>query len=162
MINKTKDIDRFINSLSKIENSPRLTNLYRGNSNESLLRRKNLKLYLETMKVLDPSILLVGEVPGYKGCRLTGIPFTSERILKSNTFFKNFKYKFINDIKKLEGEQSATIVWNTLENFKSKPLIWNIFPFHPHKTNDFKTNRTPIKKRIGNRQKIFETTNRNL
>ena len=54
-------------------------------------RRENLKLYLEKMKKLNPSFLLLGEAPGYKGCRLTGIPFSSEKILATNDFFNNTK-----------------------------------------------------------------------
>jgi hypothetical protein len=116
-------------------------NLYAGNSKESVIRKHNLLIYLENMKSLKPRLLLLGEAPGYKGCRLTGVPFTSEKILANHLFFKDFDFQFIN--KKLESEQSATIVWNVLQDLKSKPLIWNIFPYHPYNGNDYQSNRTP-------------------
>ena len=148
MKSKIDSIENFIKSLSKYENSSNLTNLYRGNSQLSQIRRENLKLYFDRMKKINPSILLLGEAPGYKGCRLTGIPFTSERILENNEFFKDQAYKLLNEDQSLESEISATIVWNELDNYESKALIWNIFPFHPHKHNNISSNRTPTKEEL--------------
>ena len=45
------------------------------------LRRHNLTRYLSAMEQSRPTLLLVGEAPGYRGCRLTGIPFTSSHTL---------------------------------------------------------------------------------
>ncbi len=148
MKSKIDSIENFIKSLSKYENSSNLTNLYRGNSQLSQIRRENLKLYFDRMKKINPSVLLLGEAPGYKGCRLTGIPFTSERILENNEFFKDQGYKLLNEDQSLESEISATIVWNELDNYENKPLIWNIFPFHPHKHNNISSNRTPTKEEL--------------
>ena len=148
MNSKIEKIEKFIQSLSKYAYSDNMTNLYRGNSIESQIRRKNLKLYLEKMIKLNPSLLLLGEAPGYKGCRLTGIPFSSEKVISNNVFFKNQGFAFINGINELESEISATIVWNELMNYSDKPLIWNIFPFHPHNPNDTKTNRTPTQNEL--------------
>jgi len=141
-------IELFIKNLTEYIESSDSTNLYGGNSRESQIRRKNLKLYLEKMKKLNPSFLLLGEAPGYKGCRLTGIPFSSEKILATNDFFKNQGFNCINEPQSLESEISATIIWNELENYTNKPLIWNIFPFHPHKSNSIKSNRTPTKSEL--------------
>ncbi|MGB1285607.1 MAG: uracil-DNA glycosylase, partial [Aggregatilineales bacterium] len=48
---------------------------------------------------------------------------------------------------RVQREQSATIVWNTLAEIQPKklPLIWNTFPFHPHKPDKPLTNRRPRK-----------------
>lgn len=121
-------------------------NLYAGDSRESVIRKHNLLTYLQNMKFLKPRFLLLGEAPGYKGCRLTGVPFTSERILANHSFFKDFDFQFISE--KLESEQSATIVWNVLQGLKNKPLIWNIFPYHPHDGSYYQTNRTPNEKEL--------------
>lgn len=98
MNDKTKDIEQFIINLSEYKGSSELTNLYRGDSEESLIRRENLKQYLIKMSKINPSILLLGEAPGYKGCRLTGIPFSSERVLSKNDFFNNQSFACINEI----------------------------------------------------------------
>ena len=137
------NIENFIKDLenAEIDKLGFSENLYAGRNNESSIRKHNLRTYLQRMKSLNPKILLLGEAPGYKGCRLTGIPFTSEKILANHLFFKNLDYQFINE--KLESEQSATIVWNALQDIENKPLIWNIFPFHPFDGKDYSTNRTP-------------------
>lgn len=141
-------VDNFILDLESVspESLALCENLYGGNNSNSLIRKHNLKLYLQKMKTLNPNILLLGEAPGYKGCRLTGVPFTSEKILKNHPFFINQDFQFINQ--QPESEKSATIVWDTLQNFKNIPLIWNIFPFHPFNGNNCNTNRTPNKKEL--------------
>jgi len=144
------EIDNFINYISSIitNNIGFSTNLYNGNSHESEIRRWNLKLYLKKMQQLNPSILLIGEAPGYKGCRLTGIPFTSEVILSDNLFFKNQGYLSVNTPSNLEKENSALFFWETIMKYDNNPLIWNIFPFHPHEENKINCNRTPNKNEL--------------
>ena len=66
-----------------------VTNQYADNAQA----KHNLQCYLELIdaqyKTYSPNkrILLVGEAPGYRGCRVCGIPFTSEQIIETNTFF---------------------------------------------------------------------------
>jgi len=140
-----EEIDDFVNELENAGATCPGTSekLYERRSREGHIRRHNLRLYLEQMKALKPEILMLGEAPGYRGCRLTGVPFTSERILKTHPFFRTENYQFINPENYLMSEQSATIIWNELNNLKIKPLIWNIFPFHPFKGSEVMTNRTP-------------------
>jgi hypothetical protein len=64
-------------------------------------------------------------------------------VLFENHFFKNEPIQFINEKGQLESEISATIVWSELSQLKEKPLLWNIFPFHPHSEDNIQTNRTP-------------------
>jgi len=125
-------INEFVKRLGEIELSESATNLYKVNSEEGELRVNNLTLYLTKMYNLKPKSIIVGEAAGYKGCRLTGIPFTSERIIKTNPFFKNdTSFMILGRKKRYVSEQSATIVWEALKDAKYIPLIWNIFPFHP-------------------------------
>lgn len=148
MENSAKKIDLFIKKLSEQIVSNETTNLYLGNSIESKIRKENLRLYLNKMFVLQPKKLILGEAPGYKGCGITGIAFSSERVLCENDFFKDQDFKCLNKYPKIESEISATILWNELEKFTIKPLIWNIFPFHPHSLNNKKSNRTPNKQEL--------------
>ncbi len=139
------EIDNFINGLGNagVHCPGNSEKLYDRKSGEGRIRRHNLGLYLNQMKNLNPEILILGEAPGYKGCRLTGVPFTSEKILRTHPFFLEGDYQFINPEDHLMSEQSATIIWNELNKVKIKPLIWNIFPFHPFKGSEVMTNRTP-------------------
>ncbi|WKK67490.1 uracil-DNA glycosylase [Lutimonas zeaxanthinifaciens] len=131
------------------------TNLYRGESKSAQLRRSNLAMYLHKMERLKPTVLLLGEAPGYKGCGITGVPFTSERILAEYSIFQDQGFKIRSNILKPESEISATIVWDELERLDSIPLIWNIFPFHPHTSENKRANRTPNKAELETGKKFL-------
>lgn len=135
-------IEKFINNLSSIESSEYSTNLYFGLSIEAIKRTENLKLYLELIAENNSKTLLLGEAPGYKGCRNTGIAFTCEHTLRNQPFLSIHNFQTMNHDKP-ERENSASIIWEEISKKKIYPLIWNIFPFHPHKLNNSSSNRTP-------------------
>jgi len=78
-------------------------------------RRERLADYLE-QRAAAP-LLLVGEAPGYRGARVSGIPFTSERQLTGNG----------------PAEATATVVHRVLEELglSDHVLLWNVVPTHP-------------------------------
>lgn len=109
------------------------TNMYA----ESNRCRHNLSLYIEQMLEIQPTILFLGEAPGYRGCGITGIPFTDEKTLATHHFFNGRGYEFSNTPAQ---ETTAKCVWSCID--KVVPLMWNIYPFHPFSTN-VSTNRVP-------------------
>jgi len=90
------------------------TNFYRDGAGAAR-RRARLAAYLETRA--DAPLLLVGEAPGYRGARVSGIPFTSERQLTGAG----------------PAEATATIVHRVLEELgvAEQVLLWNVVPTHP-------------------------------
>ena len=92
----------------------RTTNFYRDGAGAEL-RRDRLEAYLRQRA--DAPILLVGEAPGYRGARVSGIPFTSERQLTGVG----------------PAEATATIVQRTLAELglTDEVLLWNVVPTHP-------------------------------
>jgi Uracil DNA glycosylase superfamily len=86
-------------------------NQYRG----SRLRRDRLEAYLESRR--DARIVLVGEAAGYRGARISGIPFTSERQLTGTG----------------PAEATATVVHRVLRELglEEEVLLWNVVPTHP-------------------------------
>ena len=138
-------LNKFFNLLQKRNSSDEVFNQY---SDKQTIT--NLKIYFEYLQLNNPGILMIGEAPGYKGCRLTGIPFTSGKIIleSKHKIFKEIKNK-VNIPHKIVSENTASIVWNFLEQYKKPvPIFWNAFPFHPHIKNNPNSNRKPTKKEI--------------
>jgi uracil-DNA glycosylase len=92
--------------------------------------------------------VLVAEAPGYRGCRRTGVPFTSGSLLLEGIDPPGlFGYKQGYELDPSDGpplgEQTATIIWRELRRHKLVALGWNAWPFHPHRPGMPNTNRTP-------------------
>ncbi|MFL0267379.1 uracil-DNA glycosylase [Candidatus Clostridium radicumherbarum] len=147
MKSKLKD---FVEELAMTEVTKNVYNQYSYEIEENEIRRKNLLVYLEYMHKQKPEVLLVGEAPGYRGCRLTGVPFTSEYLLMNNmkgmkVFGREAGYRLASNKEKLLKEATSTIIWDTIVKYNIMSLGWNAFPFHPHKEGNFESNRTPLK-----------------
>jgi uracil-DNA glycosylase len=104
------------------------TNFYRD-GRRAALRRARLAAYLELRR--HAPILLVGEAPGYRGARVSGIPFTSERQLTGAG----------------PAEATATIVHRVLAELglNEHVLLWNVVPTHPGTAT---SNRAPTRGEI--------------
>jgi hypothetical protein len=96
---------------------------------DSGLRRRRLAEYLETRR--DAPLLLVGEAAGYRGARVSGLPFTSERQLTGCG----------------PAEATATIVHRVLErlDLAADVLLWNVVPTHPGTAG---SNRPPTRAEV--------------
>ena len=72
-------------------------------------------MYLEAKS--DAPVVLVGEAAGYRGARVSGIPFTSERQLTGAG----------------PAEATATVVHRVLAELglEDHVLLWNVVPTHP-------------------------------
>jgi uracil-DNA glycosylase len=100
-------------------------------SRSDLLRRR-LRDYLE--RRAEAPILLVGEAAGYRGARVSGLPFTSERQLTGAG----------------PAEATATIVHRVLSELgiEEDVLLWNVVPTHPHRPGEPASNRRPSAEEI--------------
>lgn len=110
------------------------------NSKDSKLER--LARHLDC----DARLILVGEAPGYQGCRYSGIAFTSERLLIEGVIprIPQIGHR-LSKRERPFSEPSATIVWKTLYQLglAEKTILWNAVQLHPFKPNTPWSNRTP-------------------
>jgi uracil-DNA glycosylase len=96
------------------------------------LRRARLCAHLESR--LASPFVLVGEAAGYRGARISGVPFTSERQVSGSS----------------PAEATATIVHDVLAKLgvAEDVLLWNLVPTHPHLDGDHVSNRRPTRREV--------------
>jgi uracil-DNA glycosylase family 4 len=101
---------------------------YNQYAHSPLLRRR-LREYLSARA--HAPVVLVGEAAGYRGARISGIPFTSERQLTGSG----------------PAESSATIVHRVLAELgvEDEVLLWNVVPTHP---GTAASNRRPTREEV--------------
>jgi len=91
--------------------------------------RERLSSYLEARR--EAGVVLVGEAAGYRGARVSGIPFTSERQLTGAG----------------PAEATATVVHRVLAQLgvEDEVLLWNVVPTHPGSET---SNRRPTREEV--------------
>jgi uracil-DNA glycosylase len=96
----------------------------------SELRRARLDRHL--VERAGARLVLVGEAAGYRGARVSGIAFTSERQLTGTG----------------PAEATATIVHHVLAQLgiEDEVLLWNVVPTHPGTPT---SNRRPTREEVG-------------
>jgi len=91
--------------------------------------RDRLRSYLDAHAAAE--VVLLGEAAGYRGARISGIPFTSERQVTGSG----------------PAEATATIVHRVLARLgiEDEVLLWNVVPTHP---GDETSNRRPTRREV--------------
>jgi hypothetical protein len=120
-------VDAFVAALAEAGIGETFNQYARGR--RAGLLRERLTGYL-TARAEAP-ILLVGEAAGYRGARVSGLPFTSERQLTGTG----------------PAEATATIVHRVLSELglEEEVVLWNVVPTHP---GTAASNRPPTRDEI--------------
>lgn len=105
-----------------------------------LIRRDNLRRYLESFAD-SPEVLIVGEAPGPRGCRFSGVPFTDEALLLSGSL--PFSGRQTSRGADPRREYSSMAMWQALRMCHPRFLLWNSVPLHPHQPSEPLSIRTP-------------------
>lgn len=106
-----------------------------------LIRRRNLRTLLAAAQQLEIDTIWMGRDLGYRGGRRTGLALTDERHLPAMSKV----YPGSQSVRTTRGpevaERTAAEIWAVLALLDKPPLLWNVFPFHPHDPGEPFTNR---------------------
>ena len=158
-------IDSFIKNLQQVSLADNAFNPWRDydpvhdNSERAPgIRVSQLAAYLHERLGIAKYILLAEGV-SYQGGKFTGVAMTSERIIlghhevvPADAVFsiqaqRTSAMGISSSVDRLGmAEPTASIVWKALLKNKIPPrevVLWNIFPWHPFKSGNMLSNRTP-------------------
>ncbi|RML69602.1 uracil-DNA glycosylase [Pseudomonas syringae] len=100
-----------------------------------------MKNYLQAVSDLGTDTIWMGRDLGYRGGRRTGLALTDEYHLSEMTRI----YPGCDSQQATHGpaiaERTAAEIWAVLKSVDIPPLLWNVFPFHPHEPGNPFTNR---------------------
>ncbi|WP_445156016.1 uracil-DNA glycosylase [Arthrobacter sp. Hor0625] len=138
----------FVDRLASVQTGPGCTNFFDHSVPTNALRRQNLALYLQEVRERSPKILLLGEAPGFRGMRITGVPFTNRTILEGppnafGLFGPGKGYVLPPEAAGIAAEPTATVMWEVLAEVGVLPLLWSACPWHTHVPGKPLSNRTP-------------------
>lgn len=140
------DAKQFVQKLSKVH----LKDVFNPYADRCLVhdladapkvRRANLRSYLHAIEELKTDTIWMGRDLGYRGGRRTGLALTDERHLS----VMPTSYPGSRPCKATRGpavaERTAAEIWRVVSMLSHPPLLWNVFPFHPHEPNQPLSNR---------------------
>jgi hypothetical protein len=144
----TGSVSEFVERLAAVPTVPGRNNFFDHSVPGNAVRRRNLELYLEEMLERSPAVLLLGEAPGFRGMRITGVPFTNRTMFQgpANSFglFGPGKgYSLPAEAADVAAEPTATVMWDVLAELQFLPLLWSACPWHTHIPGKPQSNRTP-------------------
>lgn len=96
----------------------------------------------------DAQLVLIGEAAGYQGCKVSGIAFTSERLMIEGRIPRiHLEVPRLSTRDRPWSEPSATTVWGNLHalGVADRAVLWNAYPWHPHRRAEPHSNRTPTR-----------------
>jgi hypothetical protein len=107
----------------------------------AMYRRTNLRTYLSASANMGVDTIWMGRDLGYRGGRRTGLALTDEFHLPEMARV----YPGCSSRQATKGpacaERTAAEIWGVLKVIDTPPLLWNVFPFHPHEAENPFTNR---------------------
>lgn len=105
------------------------------------VRRRNLRTLLASAHALGIDTIWMGRDLGYRGGRRTGLALTDERHLPAMSRIYPGCESSRTTVGPEVAERTAAEIWAVLARLDVPPLLWNVFPFHPHDEGAPFTNR---------------------
>lgn len=105
------------------------------------LRRRALRDYFDAVQASGADTVWMGRDLGHRGGRRTGLALTDEHHLPLLATI----YPGATWARATHGpaciERTATEIWRCLGSLTTAPLLWNVFPLHPHEPGQPFSNR---------------------
>ncbi|MFJ3371726.1 uracil-DNA glycosylase [Pseudomonas sp. NPDC086251] len=110
-------------------------------ANAAASRRNNLRTYLTAVKNIGVDTIWMGRDLGYRGGRRTGLALTDEfHLPEMSKLYPGCVSKQVTRGPAI-AERTAAEIWSILRSIEIPPLLWNVFPFHPHEPGNPFSNR---------------------
>jgi hypothetical protein len=126
--------------------------------NAAAVRRSNLERYLTSIERSGASTIWMGRDLGYRGGRRTGLALTDESHLQDLDECYPGSAPKRATLGPMVVERTATEIWAAIHAIPIPPLLWNVFPFHPHEVDNPLTNRKFTSKELA----VVEDLNESL
>lgn len=175
------ELEDFLEFISEIEPPDTVVNPYSGYQEgvDSLegasgIRLSQLRHYLN-IRLETARVLLIAEAPGYQGARFSGIAMTCERTLLGHRGNVTAADILGNDIQPVRTshvaactnamqrgfgfcEPTAGTVWGEImqRGLSRQVVLWNAFPFHPHRPGLPLRNRRPSAQEIADQSHVLD------
>ena len=104
-------------------------------------RSQALQHILEMATKREIDSLWIGRDLGYRGGRRTGLALTDDMHISLHA--KRWGVSIERPTKgESIAERSATIIWSVLSQIEAHVFLWNVFPLHPHESENPFSNRS--------------------
>jgi len=109
-------------------------------TNAPQLRAAALSAMLESALSEPIDAIWIGRDLGYRGGRRTGLALTDDVHINQHAKRWNTVAERAT-LGTAVAERTAAVIWSKLEQIDSRIFLWNVFPLHPHESDDPFTNR---------------------
>jgi len=104
-------------------------------------RAKALAAILQAAIDVEIDAIWIGRDLGYRGGRRTGLALTDDVHIEAHAARWGVSAERPTKGRAV-AERTAAVIWGVLSRIEAPVFLWNVFPLHPHKSNDPFTNRS--------------------
>lgn len=104
-------------------------------------RTKVLAAILQAAIDVEIDAIWIGRDLGYRGGRRTGLALTDDVHIQAHAARWGIAAERPTKGQAV-AERTAAVIWGVLERIDAPVFLWNVFPLHPHESDDPFTNRS--------------------